>query len=252
MPFHVSAYSQSENPSTLTQVNALTPDQVLQVRDNSFIAHKVNKVGMVVGFAAHLTRLQMQAPSLRKVAQLEIQPIVNAAPAGGNGWGFVSYENPDMDLLELEDGEEFGAFATDSNASAEQITVGVRLHDGPVRPVKGRIFSMRVTASTTLTANAWSNCTLTLDQNLPKGNFAVVGARFKSAGALLFRMVFLGQAYRPGGIAEQSDLALDLPLQRFGRLGQWGTFESVNPPTIDVLSTSADTSEEGVLDLMMV
>lgn len=246
--FHVSAYTASANPATLTQVAAAN-DTILQIRDSALVVAGVHKLGAAWAVAANLTRLQLQAPSLRKVAQLEVQPLMHAMPGAG---GYPSMMERDFMYgvpIELDDGEELAAFVTDSGGVAERINIFVRLHKEMPKSHDGKFFSIRITSSQTLVANAWTNCALTFDQNLPNGKFRVVGARFNSAGAQAFRIFFIGQTYRPGGVAQQSDLAIDPDSQRYGRLGIWGEFVFNAPPSIDVFSTSADTSEEGVLDL---
>lgn len=247
--FHVSAYTVSyTGASTFTQ-NPAAADIVLQSRDSAIVAKTVNKLGAIWGFGATLTRCQFQAPSLRNVAQLEVQPIMNAMPgAGAYPGGLFVDEHP----YQLDDGEELGNYVAHSAAGAERDYAFARLYDAIPTPIapNSKIFTVRITGTTTLTANAWSNVALTFDQNLPRGKFACVGARFNSAGALAFRFFVINSPYRPGGIAQQSDLAIDEPHQRRGKLGVWFEFDYLSPPTIDVFSTSADTSEEGVIDLL--
>lgn len=246
--FHVSGFTTSYTAAgTLTQLVA-APDIILQSRDSAIVCKGFNKPGALWAFGATVTRSQFQAPSLRNVAQLEVQPVMNAMPgAGAAPGGLFVDDHP----YQLDDGEELAAYVAHSAAGAERNYAFVRLHDTVPQPINPntKIYTVRITGTTTLTANAWSNAALTFDQNLPRGKFACVGGRFNSAGALAWRFVVNNITNRPGGVAQQSDLALDSPFQRRGKLGVWFEFDYLSPPTIDVFSTSADTSEEGVIDL---
>ncbi len=247
--FHVAGYSTSYTGAGVFTQLATIPDLFLQTRDNALVCAMFNKPGALWGFGATLTRAQFQAPSLRNVAQLEVQPIINAMPgAGASPGGLFVDGHP----YQLDDGEELAAWVTHSAALAERNYAFVRLHDHHPVPIDAglKVFTVRITATTTLTANAWSNMPIAFDQNLPRGKFACVGGRFNSAGMLAWRFVVNGMSNRPGGIAQQSDLAIDQPSQRRGQLGVWFTFDYLSPPTIDALSVSADTSEEGVIDLL--
>jgi len=249
MSMHVVAYSLLAHPAALTQVPA-TNDIVLQIRDNAIVCNKVNRLGAVWGIAATLNRIQMQAPSFRKVAQLEIQPVMRLMPVAGtapSGW-FRDFDRGPH--LEMDDGEELAAWCTDGAGSNEQINVFARLWEQAPQPVSGKIFSVRVTSATTVVANTWSNCALTFDQNLPRGKFQLVGMRMNSTSAQAFRVFFINQTFRPGGVAQQSDYALDEPSQRYGRLGVWGEFDYLSPPTVDMFCTAADAAQEGIADLI--
>ena len=109
-------------------------------------------------------------------------------------------------------------------------------------------------ASVTLTVTAWSLIQMTLAQPLYPGQYAIVGARMKSAGGLAFRFVPAGnprgQAWRPGGVAVQADDQLDWPRQRRGGWGKWLDFTNTTVPQIEVFSQSADTSEAGIIDIV--
>ena len=137
-------------------------------------------------------------------------------------------------------------------AGASAGTILAWLTDGPIAPVSGEMFTVRVTNADTLVANVWTNGALTFDQVLPVGQYAIVGAVFISAGLLAFRFLFQGSTPRPGGLGydDVSDLPPDK--QRYGGLGVWGEFDSRTPPTVDFLSRAADTSQVGYLDLVRI
>src|SRR5438552_8863087 len=80
-------------------------------------------------------------------------------------------------------------------------TVGVWLSDGTHQHVSGPlIHGARATSSTTLTANAWTACSLTFDNQLPVGDYVVVGMEAFSATGVLARVAVSGSGWRMGVI----------------------------------------------------
>jgi hypothetical protein len=100
-----------------------------------------------------------------------------------------------------------------------------------------------------LTANAWSVVTPVLDTGLPAGRYHLVGMRVKSAGALFFRAIIVQQFHRPGAFAVQNDTSFEATNQRHGGWGIWGNFDHLTIPQVEILSTTADTSETVWFDL---
>ena len=204
--------------------------------------------GGVESVAAHRARLV--APSLRRRAMYAITPLNGQAAAA------VEPDSPQK-VLDLRDnplalirGEQlnFEAFA---NPVAAQIQWGViLLAAGPIAPVTGKIFTIRATGATALVAGSWTNVALTFDEDLPAGEYDVVGLRAESAGLIAARIVFIGAETRPGclGCDAPEDIAHDM--FRHGGLGVWGHFKDDEPPTIDCLAVSADAAQEFWLDLI--
>ena len=196
---------------------------------------------------ATITRAQVQTPKFNLTAYQELAPLQTSMPGAGAKPAFLDFTKAGR-ALNLT--ETIIAQTINGNASAENERVGLWIADGPIAPVAKEHFTIRFTGSTTLVADAWSTVTMTLDRNLQAGKYDIIGARLKSAGGILFRVAIPGFNFRPGGIASQSDDAIDIDGQRHGGWGVWGTFEQNLLPTFDVLSSSADTSQSGELDLV--
>jgi hypothetical protein len=245
---HLAAYTASiANGSTLLQLAALA-DGIMPTRDSAFITSKgLDHVMFVFGFGTNLTRIQLQPPSVRRFGNFEVKPFTNASPGAGVSIGAMFMaDNP----LPLEVGEEVPVYVIQGAAGAQQEYAFVRFTDGPKTPIKGKILTIRATGTTTLVANAWTQCALTFDTALPNNKFKVVGARCKTAGGLGFRFINSQSPFRPGGICDQSDLAIIDNGQRRGGWGQWFEFDYLTPPTLEVLSTSADTAQTLELDVI--
>ena len=141
-------------------------------------------------------------------------------------------------------------------------TVGVWLSDGnPGLKVSGNFLpGVRATSATTLTANAWTTCSLTFDNQLPAGGYAVVGMEAFSATGVLARVALPGSGFRMGVIAGPITVSTRDRLFRAGRFANtvpgtyesWGAFVSTAPPQVEFFAGAADTSEIVYLDLVKV
>jgi hypothetical protein len=251
MAFHLALYSAAQAATALTQVAAVA-DPIIAPAGSGFLVNlQVPNIMRVAGVGNVMQRAQLTSGSIRKYTPFDINPV---------NVGTV-IESPAR-CIHLEDSpfplnvnEELDAFAANSSASSTQTTVAVWFSDGPVRPVNpNNIFTVHWTASATLVANAWTAFAITLDNGLPSGTFAIVGSRFKSAGALFHRFIPRGGAssLRPGTFGSQAFDNYNLDMDRYGNLGEFMRFTNTTPPQVEAFSGSADTSEEGFLDLVQV
>ena len=250
--FHTSAFSSSiANDGILHQLSQI-PDSILPETNEGLLSSRLNFL-LALGFVgASLTRGQMQAPSLRDYGNQDVQPI-NV----GTAWE----SPPRIDDLSrkpvpLAMSEEWDLFAAQEDAMDSETEYGfLWSSDGNLDafPAK-KIVQIHWSASVTLVEDTWSLIQITLAQPLTAGQYALVGARLLSAGALAFRFVPSGSPsstnWRPGGVAVQTEDQLDHPLQRKGGWGKWLDFTNTTIPQIEVFSISDDTSEEGVIDIV--
>jgi hypothetical protein len=191
-------------------------------------------------------QVQLQAPSLRTRTYPSIEPFTLDAsvPSATNPvmwWG----DNP----TDLEPSETLQVFVDSDEAVAQY--VGVLLADGPVKPVTGKIQSLRFTGSITSTAANWVSGTVTFDQQLPSGRYRVVGMRIKGTGLVAGRLIFDDQTARPGVPAALLSGGLDAKYARLGASGGWGDFDSTNPPKLEVIGGTA-SAQVGFLDLIKI
>lgn len=241
-------WSESQDSAVLVNVAGL-PDQSVTVRgDDIIIPNGLTMLGGAFALGVNITRGQFLSPSMRRVLNMEINPVnIGAEPI---------VPTPFIDLrshpIQLDAQEALNFQAAESGAGATRCTGLAWLVDKPIERVSGDIRSVRVTASTTLAADGWSNAPLTFDQTLPAGRYQIVGGNFVSAGLVAWRCVIPGYAWRPGAIGFDTDSEQGPDPFRMGNFGNWGEFDHNSPPTIDFLSVSADTSQTGVLDLIKV
>lgn len=199
--------------------------------------------GYAVGVT--LTRAQLSSPTLRRTFLYEVAPLdAGAALPSTPAKIFLEDDSPIM----LDGGEALDANIT--NTASDRETVLAFLAPGPSKPDQRPFFTLRVTGAGTAVAGAWTLVTLTFDQTLPAGKYAVVGARFRSTNLIAFRFVFVGGKFRPGAPGFAASSVLDFQKFRGGNLGVWGEFAHNAPPTMEVLANAADAAFTGELDLV--
>lgn len=248
--FHLGAFAQSVDPAgALIAINA--------VREEQFTTNGVDfrvptAYPTIIGAAAlendaSAARAQIQSPSLRVLANLDVEPIVAAAVFGTPPEQSFWPENP-IPLVP----DEFANFAVQSDPAAAALHYGVVFFsDGPQVPVSGTMFTVRATATIAQTTTTWVNGNLTFSQTLPAGSYQVIGMRCRSTDAVAARLVFSAGMARPGCLVVNALADLDPYWTRFGRMGVWGEFMHTNPPTLDVLGGAA-AAQTVLLDLIKV
>jgi hypothetical protein len=245
MTFHVSAWGASQGSTTLANIAGLA-DGVMQTSGNNITSFGSILLGLYA-VGANMTRAQFTSATLRKLAPIEIEPF-DAAAAPANPPTFNRFDKTNTPI---NPGEALQALTAASAAAQNTVVAFVADKVDAIPP--GPIFTTRATGTTTLVANAWTNVALTYDQSLDVGTYAIVGMRARSAGGIAARIVFQNQGARPGTIARTSASHEDIAagVDRWGGyLGAYGTFVQTNPPSVDFLSSSADTSETILFDLV--
>lgn len=255
MSFHLAAWAQSTNPTALTAISALV-DQAIRTSGNDVtVPDGVDLLIATYALGSILTRAQLQSPSLRRLLNLEIRPIDQSAVS------VTAQPLPWMprffDPIQLRHDENLDAFIVTTGGAAAINYVAAWLATSPIRPINGDVRTTRLTGTTTLAANAWTQVPLTLTDTLPAGRWQVVGARFESATAILGRLIFKGNtgqegglSLRPGAVATQSAIRVLPEEGRAGNLGAWGEFDHNVLPDAEFLANAADTSETVFLDLI--
>jgi len=248
MPFTLVGWHESIDASAaLTKIAALA-DPHIRVEGDNIIVPELNQLCFCYALGAGLIRAQLDSPSLRRLLLYDISPVDNVSEP--RTWFVHSLQKRFNSPYPLDVNEPLSCAVL--NGALQWTTVLIWLSDGALTPVTGDFLTVRATGTTTLSAYEWTNVAITFEQTLPAGRYAVVGFRYRSPGAIAARLVFPGYAWRPGcigidGVEEAPD-----PIFRNGALGIWGEFEHNTPPTVDCLSTSADTSEVFYFDLLKV
>jgi|SRR5271170_2009370 len=210
----------------------------------------------VIGIGAHIVEVQIQSPKFLPFPYPNLNPN-NRGTAGESPPRIWDYS---MSPFPLNPTDELDAYASQNSGGSETEYVAIQFTDNVRIPVPaGQFFTAHATASTTLTAGAFTNVQPVFDTALPAGSYALVGMRVYSATAYFFQMLpASGPLWRPGGLGVQAYDQLDPPNQRYGgwapypqsSWGVWLTFRQNVPPSVNIFATSADTAEEFWFDLV--
>jgi len=231
------AFSEAKNIATgvfsrLTGV----PDQHIKVFGNMiYIASFNHLVGVYCLGGTVPEEARLVSPSLRRVNPFYITPIeIGLAPVEPIAMRYF----PDSPV-KLETNEALEAEISGVDAAASVKTVICFLAPGAITPISGEIWTINTHITLALVASVWTYSEITFPDSLPVASYTVVGARLVAAAAGAFRFVPVGEAFRPGGIVVQDVDENDPDRQRFGAMGRWFDFPSVQPPGIEVIASAA-------------
>jgi len=190
---------------------------------------------------ANLTRARIDAPSLRAFTPPRL-PYLRRGGSPGS-------EPPINDFahlgLILRGAEEISVQTSNDLGTGNQNHYAV-LCVGPTLspPSRGPDFWVRATGNTTLTAHQWTNVPLTLESQLPAGNYRIVRFIARSSSGVAARVITPGSIWRHGVIC--INVEGQSPHRHFvdGRYGDYGTFSTVALPSVEFLAAAADTAQE--------
>ena len=246
MTFTLLAFFENLINETLDNIAGLADTKYQINGDDIRVPKDYNKLIAAYAVGATMTRARLSSPSLLKRAPLELAALDAAAEPTSRPPLIKMVDNP----FQLDSGEALNAFTTNSVTTALDQSIAVWLAKGKITPVKdSNIFSIRASSATTLTADAWSNCSLTLDSDLEVGTYEIVGAKLWGATCILGRFIFATDENRPGMIAHDAITDIDEEIFRHGNVGVWGEFEHDTPPKLEVYAAAADTAQNLILDI---
>jgi hypothetical protein len=248
---HICGYAISHDPAGVFTRMTPIPDPCIAVQNNAIVVP--NGMNKVLGMSAFLgttgAQARFVAPSLRMIAPENITPIyLLIAPTGEH-----LYTIDPAKYFELVDGEQVEVEENSNPAAAEQHTVLIWLSDKENMPVKGKIRTISFTINSATTAGLWVNGIPLLDEDLPFGEYTIVGMRLEGANIIASRLVVPGMAYRPGVLCTANAQAEGLNQWRFGKLGELAKFHTTRGFTLDILSstTAAAATRIGYLDIIV-
>jgi hypothetical protein len=203
-----------------------------------------------------LVSARVVAPSLRKVASPSIVPTNNAA---------VPADFPPMMAItewpwKVQRQEEI---AVEARVSAASDVVALLWFQDRREPVPaGENYWIRYTASAPdggASKPQWLGATVTFDQTLAAGRYAVIGFVHKGTDTYCARLVFDDQVWRPGTLVIPPVAAPSRGLRTHdvfyhGAMGVLGQYESYSPPRLEVLRKTATVAEtqEGYLRIVRI
>lgn len=243
--FHLAAFGGAKTDSVANQAVPAVVDNAWTVSANQrYIAPT-----RLIAFAGQaindtITRARINAPSLRLFGLPEINPPTVANVQGTPQICYWDAEGPT-----IQQTEEFGVDVSNGVSTVDFAYAALWLRSRKVPAPTGKCTTVVGTASVTQVAVGWAQQTITLEQALPYGRYAVIGAKCVITNGLFFRLIFPnGGQWRPGGACVAS-IGTEDPRQlfRFGNSGQWGTFDSTAQPVLETFANTAGAQTATVL-----
>ena len=220
-------------------------DQTLNVYNNTYQFLTPRTLMKSFAGVPNGTAVRLNAPSFAKGFQPTIDPIDGAATIGGTLPPICDYMGRGPDIPKQEN---FQPLITRTGGVAADCAIVIWTCPTFVPAPPGKAFTIRMSAAATGAKGQWNLSSLTPDQNLPNGKFSVIGMRVEGANCLTARLVFPGQAERPGCLCNVDQTSWVYPSFRFGYGGMFGAFINTNLPQIEVLGFGAVASQFVYLD----
>lgn len=244
--FHLAANTILIGQTVDTDVTPLT-DSVLLVQNSHFVLQQDMYLFAAYAMSATLSRTRIILPSFRVITTPWIRPIAQATITPNNP-NVADYREHPLRIRALE---ELQIAATSGLAmGTERFTSLLWLGDTVQQAPQGDIYTLRGTSTTAVTANAWSQLTMTWQDTLPAGTYTIVGLGHESANAIAARLIINGQQWRPGALSFNSFANRIPEMFHRGGLGSWGSFRSTAMPIPEALCNAADASHEVYLDFV--
>jgi hypothetical protein len=255
MAFHTLAYFQQVVGNSIAQLGAVVDGIMASqptVSPTSHILFRDMRVLAAYAAGTNLVAAKVSAPSLLRVGLSAIRPTSRPllAPTDPNLATWAQHP------LNLRVNEPVSVVALHSGTKKEPVAALLWVADEVVPIPNGELFVLQFEMSglPALTAESWSLVTPAFDQQIPPGEYSVIGFEHWSPGAICARLVFPGQVLRPGTLSLTGKaFPGDARTHRYfyeGALGVYGRFFSFAPPNIEVLSTSADANHQGYLQVI--
>jgi len=251
---HLAAFAENIDSAGVFAFVAALADARLFTQGDDLRVPGQNKIFAVAGGADAVVqpRFRFTSPTLDELTRYEISAINSQNAAGVEPDSPAKLDDLRMGMLELSPDEILQVELNNNSAAVQDQWALVWFTDAKPEPVTGgRPFTVRATGTTTLVDIAWTSVTITLDENLPPGEYDVIGLRPESLGCVAARVIFRTGAFmRPGALGCDTVLDILPSMFRHGELGVWGSFPFTQLPAIEFLSVIADTAETVHLDLI--
>lgn len=247
MSFHIAAYRNANASATANTQIAAVADQIISRRNSNFFpTERFNMPFAYVG-GDEVLRARLVTPEFRQFSSPYIRPVEPSDTPGDD----PNVEDLRMNPIEIPVNEELELQHTASAALQAVVgLVGLQPRVEPLPP--GRIYTMRGTATTTLVAGAWTTLTVTWEDSLPRGTYAIVGGVAFGVSPIAFRFILDNQVLRPGGLGITTETNRTHKMFLNGGLGVWGRFDNEAFPDIEVFAAAADTAQTIYMQYMKV
>lgn len=236
--FHLLAFAGAKTDSTANEAapGVVDPGWTLNAQNRYILPAKM-RVFASIAMNDTITRARINAPSLRNLGLPELFPnTVSDDPAAIPLVNYWDDQGP-----ELQPTEAVGIDTSNGASTVDRVHAALWLRSRKLPLPSGKRSTVVGTSTQTLLLDAWTTGTITFDQDLPQGLYAVIGLAVVCNDAWAARLVFPGQqTMRPGCAVAMAYAGVDtVQYFRSGRQGEWGRFINTQPPQLDLIGNSA-------------
>lgn len=234
------------NGASLVQLPA-TVDSVLTLQNTANYTYSGNlKILRAYSRIDNGTEVRIDTPNLRLIGPPQIFPFetttlpTNLPPVN-------KYDESALPWMGLD---PLGVLVSRAGAGALVEQTLFWLSDQIQSTTPGPCRGVRASATITATTTGWTPGALTFQQALPTGRYRIIGMAAFGTNLFAARLVFPGQTFRPGILAQDAAGEYDHEWFRRGNFGVFGEFDSIAPPTLEVISAGANAAQTVFLDLV--
>lgn len=246
----VVAYSESQDSAgALVNVAGVLDDHINVSGDDIRVPTEYNNLLAVLAIGGNLTQARLLSPSLRDLVNLDVAPLNAGATLPSSPTPYAKlWRSP----IELEVGENLRCQVAEDIGGAQRATVVVWLGPGAIVPVRGDISTVRTTSATPLVANTWTSVPIVFDQVIPAGRYQLVGMRAISTTMVAARVVIPRWPWKPGCIGYDALEDVEDEVFRYGNMGVWAEFDSIQSLQVEGLANAADATQEYFFDIIRI
>lgn len=232
-----------------TDMNAVATEQVFTISNGHYIPTVPCRVIGAYAVGVSLLRGKIQTPKLRALFNPMVIPVERSLTVPNRPLWCDLTPAP----IKLNAIDELAYLTSNNLGAATEVEIAALwLDDGNTAHPQGEVYTLRATTTATFTSQVWSSGAMTFDQVLPAGRYSIVGAHAAGANGFVGRFIFPGQTWRPGFIVTNAQGQYAGREFRRGYLGEFGQFDSVAQPLIEMFPSGALATPDIFLDLIRV
>lgn len=246
---HLAAFRGSvTNGTTNTAIAGVADNALTRSASSAFFAPPGGTIFAASAGGVNASRSRINTPVLRAVGLPYIAPL---------NTGVTSPSPPNIAIYgdfgpRPQPTDEVSVEATHTDA-APQIQFALMWFKFGGRQVPtGMIYRLRFTAAITGVIGSWASGAIVLDQNVPSGNYAIVGMDVFGTNLLAARLIFTGGGWRPGVQARNAVGSVPDKMWLSGRMGVFGEFDNTAIPQLEIYVEAANSAQEGYLDVVKI
>lgn len=247
--FHLGAFfANLTNGSTNAAVAAVQDNWLTRTVAATFTLPRPMRLRAAYSAGVSLTRARINTPSFRYVGLPYVGPVnlTLTVPTPPNVYDY-GQNGPTIPTV-----DDIVAEHTLGGAAPENELTLIWLQDKEIAVPYQAEYRIRYTGTITGSAGTWVSGTMTPDQTLPNGRYAVVGMDAVGTNLVGARLLFANGGPRPGCLARNAVGGVPFLLFSNGSLGVYGTFDSLAQPNLEIFVSGANTAQEVYLDLIRI